>query len=136
MHLPQYLILDAYGWILRLRGAALLYQERYPCCADECFVTDVVALLIDLIRDHRRAEPNLRTFEQDVRAGTVDCGADYLPAAFAPLVWACGMDLLAQLEHAQAYFPNGVLPYHFHLLQPPQANVTVILELTNELPPL
>lgn len=132
--MPDLLILDCDGWWRRLAHMSAMYAQEYDSCNSDHFVADVAGECINLIRDRRLAEQQLRSWCVDIGAGLGYAGADILPPTMAPLIHEFGTDLLRQLDQACAYLPDGVLPYHFHCLRDIRQQTTVYLARTDELP--
>lgn len=132
--MPELLVLDTEHWYRRLTLLAARYAQEYDSCNCDHFVMDLTAEVIELIRDRRSAETQLRSFCGEIQAGVAHAGADVIPPMFAPVALEFGKDLIRQLDEARAYLPNGVLPYSFHLLPRLQDNTTLYLHRTGELP--
>lgn len=134
MVIPQRIVLDASGWLVRLRGAVNTHAIGYPSCAYPEFALDLFKEIVEHIRDRRWAEIKLREFAAEIQSGAA-AGGDFVPPPMAPLVLEIGREMLRQLEQARAYLPSGLLPYHYHLLPRQEDNyVNVVLERTNQLP--
>lgn len=133
---PDVLVLDAYGWTPRFLALAQQCAVQHPCCRSEFFVPDLIAHVVEQLRERRRSEHQLRQLAGLIQAGQCHSHGDFVPPVFAPLVMEFGLHLLHQLDTAKVWDVNGQLPYHVQQLRTMDRpdHSGVYLRFTRELP--